>query len=187
MLDVWSAVENVGPIYEHDDARSAVLVVLFRDEEGHVRIILTRRPDDMLTHPGDIVCPGGRMEAGESVVEAALREAHEEVGLDPSIVEIVGGSEPFWTRSIDEMIVPVIGRIRGQLPELIRSEREVAEILTPRLDFLMTTTDWHSQEWRGYQIWFLELPEGILWGATAGMLRRLFTLMHENGSDQGGV
>ncbi|VAV91941.1 hypothetical protein MNBD_ACTINO02-1717 [hydrothermal vent metagenome] len=181
MFDVWSAAENVGPIYEHHDARSAVLVALFKDEEANVRIILTRRPDDMATHPGDIVCPGGRLEPGESVVEAALREAYEEVGLDPSLVEIVGGSEPFWTRSIDEMIVPVVGRIRGDLPVLIRSEREVAEILTPRLDFLMSTTDWHSQQWRGHEIWFLELPGGILWGATAGMLRHLFTLLAEAG------
>jgi 8-oxo-dGTP pyrophosphatase MutT (NUDIX family) len=184
MLDVWSAVENIGPIYELDDARSAVLVVLFKDSDGDVRIILTRRPDDMPTHPGDIVCPGGRLEPGESVAAAALREAHEEIGLDPSIVEIVGGSEPFWTRSIDEMIVPVVGRVRGDLPVLTRSKREVAEILTPRLDFLMTTPEWHSQQWRGHEIWFLELPEGILWGATAGMLRRLFTLLEENEKDE---
>ena len=174
MLDVWSAVENVGPIYEGADARSAVLVALFEDDDGYVRIILTRRPDDMPTHPGDIVCPGGRLAPGESVVDAALREAFEEVGLDPQTVEVVGGSEPFWTRNQEEMIVPVIGRISGGRPTLTRDEREVAAILTPRLDFLMETPDWHCQQWHGYDIWFLELPEGILWGATAGMLRRLF-------------
>ena len=75
------------------DARSAVLVPLYQDHAGRVRVVLTKRPDTMRTHPGDVVFPGGRIEPGESPIDAAIREAWEEVALPPEFVEVIENSD----------------------------------------------------------------------------------------------
>src|SRR5271163_3100227 len=72
---------------------AAVLVALF-EEEGEGRVVLTVRSDQLRSHTGEVAFPGGRIEAGESVVEAALREADEEVGLDPAAVTVIGQLTP---------------------------------------------------------------------------------------------
>ena len=73
---------------------SAVLVPLFEDPAGALHAVFTRRRDDLKRHPGEISFPGGRQDPGETLVETALREAHEEIGLPPAAVEIVGALPP---------------------------------------------------------------------------------------------
>ncbi len=160
----------------HGPARAAVLVALYQDAGGQARMILTKRPDAMRTHPGDVVFPGGRIEPGESPVDAALREAWEEVGLPPETVQVIGGLEPVTTRDLTNWIVPVVARVRRP-DELVPDPREVETIIEPTLVELLDESRWHTSDWMGAQLWFYEFPEGTLWGATAFMVRQLLSLL----------
>ena len=151
--------------------RAAVLVPLYEDD-GDLRLILTRRHGDLPTHAGDVVFPGGIIEEGEDPEEAARREAWEEIGLPPDHVEVIGGLEPVSTRTLEMLIVPVVARVRR--PErLVPSPGEVTAIIEPRLADLLDETSWRQAEWGGHTLWFHPFPEGMLWGATARMVRAL--------------
>ncbi|RPI25976.1 MAG: CoA pyrophosphatase, partial [Actinobacteria bacterium] len=111
-MEVWARLDALPGLMVHEGARFAVLVALYEDPAGAVRIIFTKRPDDMRTHPGDIVFPGGAAENGEGPYETALREAWEEIALPPDAVSAVLGSlTPVTTRWRDRLIVPVVVRI----------------------------------------------------------------------------
>lgn len=157
---------------------SAVLVPLYPDDDraGETRVILTRRSRNLRLHAGEVSFPGGRMEPGESPPETALRESHEEIGLDPARVEIIGGLEPLSTRSSASLILPLVGRIPDR-PELTPNPDEVAAILD--LSLLSLTEDGvhHSELWpwegRMRTIHFFEVPGDTIWGATAGLIHQL--------------
>jgi len=167
---VWKHLESLPPVAHPPEARSAVLVPLYVDGDD-VRVVLTKRPDDMRTHPGDVVFPGGRMEAGEGPVATAIREAHEEVGIREGDVErIIGGLTPLTTRSRSNLIVPVVAEITR--PDvLVPDPSEVDVIIEPTLEELLDEDRWVTSDWMGHTLWFFEFPEGILWGATAFMMR----------------
>jgi len=154
--------------------RAAVLVPIYESEDG-LRVIMTRRPDDMPTHPGDVVFPGGMVDPGdEGPVDTAMREACEEIGLPrENVVEVLGGLTPTHTRSQTMVIVPVVARVKR--PEtLVPEPREVAAILEPAISELLDEATWESREWSpGRHMWFREFSEGTLWGATAFMVREL--------------
>jgi 8-oxo-dGTP pyrophosphatase MutT (NUDIX family) len=172
VLDVWTRLSALPPVYDHEAAVSAVLVPLYADRHGDTRIILTKRPDVMRTHPGDVVFPGGRIEEGEGPVEAAVREAWEEIALPASAVEVIGGLHPVTTRDLTNWIVPVVARV-VQPVELSPDPAEVELILEPTLGDLLDETRWRASEWMGAELWFYEFPEGTLWGATAFIVRQL--------------
>ena len=177
MNDWWSrlSVDPVEPLVG-DLPRAAVLAALFEDEQGDVRMILTKRPDTMPTHAGHIAFPGGRPEPEDSgPVDTALREAHEEVGIDPASVDVLGFLSPIHTVEFALMVVPVVGRLAG-IPVLRPSEREVARVHTPRLDELSNQDSWRSEMWGSRRLWFFDLDGDLLWGATAWMVRDLLGL-----------
>jgi len=152
--------------------RAAVLVPLYEDG-GELRLILTRRHGGMATHPGDVVFPGGMIEPGDGgPEEAARREAWEEIGLPPDHVEVIGGLEPVSTRVLEMVIVPVVARVRRPA-RLVPSPDEVEVIIEPRLAELLDPSTWRREVWGGYTVWFHPFPEGMLWGATARMVRSL--------------
>ncbi len=156
--------------------KAAVLVPLYEDD-GSLRVVLTRRPDHMPTHPGDVVFPGGRVDPGDDgPIDTAMREACEEIGLPrDNVREVLGGLEPTHTRSAEMLIVPVVARI-DRPDEFVAQPEEVEAIIEPTLDELLVERDWRSAEWAaGRKMWFYEFPEGILWGATAYMVRELLT------------
>jgi len=152
--------------------RAAVLVPLY--EYGpDLRLILTRRGGGMATHPGDVVFPGGMVEPGDAGPEdTARREAWEEIGLPPEGVEVLGGLEPTSTRSADMLIVPVVARV-SRPERFVLAPGEVEAVLEPRLADLLDESTWQQQEWAGFTVWFRPFPEGMLWGATARMVRSL--------------
>lgn len=174
MPDLWGPLRGLPPVPSPENMRAAVLVALYEDD-GRLRLVLTRRPDHMPTHPGDVVFPGGMIEPDdEGPLHTAVREAHEEIGLPPeNVVEVFGGLQPTHTRSAEMMIVPVVVRI--ERPELFVPEpAEVEAIIEPTIDELLPDASWRTSEWaRGRTMWFYEFPEGILWGATAFMVREL--------------
>jgi 8-oxo-dGTP pyrophosphatase MutT (NUDIX family) len=184
MADIWALLAELSPVACPAAAQAAVLVPLYEDREGSVRVVLTKRPDDMPTHPGDIVFPGGYMNDGEDPIRAAIREAAEEVGIPESAVDIIGGLTPITARSMGTLIVPVVAHI--ERPVTLRPDpREVDVIVEPALAELLDESRWRSTDWKGRIVWFFDFPEGTLWGATALMVRELLGIIRRgDGSSQ---
>jgi len=176
-MGTWSLLQALPPVVDPPGAEYAVLVPLYEDGNGEIRVILTRRPDHMPTHPGDMVFPGGHREDGEEPIGTATREAWEEIGLPPSnILEILGGLNPVTTRNRNKPIVPVVARI-ARPAEFVADPREVDVIIEPTLGELLDESRWVTRDWFGHQLWFFEFPDGILWGATAFMMRELLSYL----------
>jgi 8-oxo-dGTP pyrophosphatase MutT (NUDIX family) len=172
-MDPWTVLRTLPPVVDLPGAEYAVLVPLYDDADGATRVILTKRPDHMPTHPGDVVFPGGHREDGEEPISTAMREAWEEIGLPgEAVVEVLGGLSPVTTRDRTRPIVPVVVRI--ERPDaLVPDPREVEAIIEPTLDDLLDEGRWTQRDWFGHALWFYEFEEGILWGATAFMVREL--------------
>lgn len=174
---MWDQLHLVDDFPEPDDRpMAAVLAPLFEDETGAIRVLLTKRPDTMPTHAGHIAFPGGRPDPGDDgPVGTALREAHEEVGIDESQVEVLGFLPPIDTVEFTLLVVPVVGRITTPLG-LVPSKREVAKIYMPLLSELADESRWWNVPWDGWKVWYYELEGDTLWGATARMVRQLVGL-----------
>jgi 8-oxo-dGTP pyrophosphatase MutT (NUDIX family) len=155
---------------------AAVLVPLFSDDSGDVRVVLTKRPMTMPTHAGHVAFPGGRPDPEDGgPVATALREAEEEVGIDPDTVELLGFLPPIHTVEFTLFVLPVVGRLPGT-PELRPSPREVDKVFLPRLEDLADEAAWRFELWHGRKVWFYDLEGEVLWGATAKMVRDLIGL-----------
>jgi 8-oxo-dGTP pyrophosphatase MutT (NUDIX family) len=159
-----------------DPRPSAVLCALF-EEDGDTWVVLTRRSSRLRSHTGEIAFPGGRLDSGETAVAAALREAEEEVGLDPGTVEIIGELSPLATMSSRSAITPFVGVI-DRRPHLRPNPAEVDRAFAVPLAELMATGVYHEERWTfpgggDRAIHFFELPGETVWGATAMMLRDL--------------
>lgn len=179
-METWSLLHTLPEVVDPPGAEYAVLVPLYEDADGEIRVVLTRRPDDMPTHPGDVVFPGGHREDGEEPISTAKREAWEEIGLPPeNVLEILGGLEPVTTRNRTKPIVPVVARI-ARPDEFVADPREVDVIIEPTIADLLDDSRWVTRDWFGHELWFYEFPEGILWGATAFMMRDLLTYLRPN-------
>lgn len=178
MLDIWTRLGAFEPVQYPAGAKSAVLVPVYQDAQRQVRVILTRRPDHMRTHPGDVVFPGGRLEPGESPEETAKREACEEIGLPPDGVEVIGGLSPTTTRNRTNLIVPVVAKVRRPA-EFVLQDEEVAAVIEPTLLELLDDSRWRTSNWFGRTMWFYEFDEGTLWGATAFMMREFLGILRD--------
>jgi 8-oxo-dGTP pyrophosphatase MutT (NUDIX family) len=176
VLDVWTRLGALQPVRYPAEAKSAVLVPLYRDEDLAVRVVLTKRPEHMRTHPGDVVFPGGRLETGETPEQTAIREANEEIGLPPEGVDVIGGLTPTTTRNRSNLIVPVVAKvIRPPAWEVQR--QEVAAVIEPKVLEMLDESRWRTSRWFGRKMWFYEFDEGILWGATAFMMREFLGVL----------
>jgi 8-oxo-dGTP pyrophosphatase MutT (NUDIX family) len=159
---------------------AAVLIGLVEREEG-LTVLLTRRADTLRKHTGQIAFPGGRMEADETPWAAALREAHEEIGLDPAIVTLAGLSAPFAIGT-GFLVTPVVGFVPAEAV-LTANPHEVAEIFETPFGFLMDP-DNHERRYidlpDGDRRWFYAMTHAdrMIWGATAGMLRQLYDRLY---------
>jgi 8-oxo-dGTP pyrophosphatase MutT (NUDIX family) len=149
---------------------AAVLIALTdRPEPG---VILTVRREHMRTHAGQIAFPGGRVDPGENPVDAALREAHEELLMDRDSVEVIGNLDVYRTVT-GYIVTPVIGVIPPELP-LEAHEHEVADWFEAPLAFLLAPANqhrrsalFHGQERHYYEI---DWQGRRIWGATAAMI-----------------
>ena len=155
---------------------AAVLAPLFEGDDGLVRVVLTKRPDTRPTHAGHIAFPGGRPDPDDDgPVATAIREAHEEVGIEASQVEVLGFLPAIDTVEFSLMVVPVVARISTPLG-LVPSEREVARVYTPLLSDLADESRWWHVPWNDWNVWYYDLEGDTLWGATAHMVRQLVGL-----------
>ncbi len=152
-----------------------MLIALVERPEG-LSVILTRRAETLSRHSGQIAFPGGRVEPGETPWAAAVREAQEEIALDPALVRVMGLGDPYRTVTSFE-VVPVVGFVRPDFV-LRASEAEVAEIFETPFAFLMDPANHQKRSLQGPQgeRCYYAMPYGdrFIWGATAGMLRSLY-------------
>ncbi|MBU1375533.1 MAG: CoA pyrophosphatase [Alphaproteobacteria bacterium] len=159
---------------------AAVLIGLVEREAGPT-VLLTRRSDTMRSHTGQVALPGGRVDPGERPWETALREAHEEVGLEPRFVSLVGLSTPYQTGT-GYLITPVVGFVRAGF-ELKANPDEVADIFETPFSFLMDLANYeeHEREMPGGEkrrFYAATHDERYIWGATAGILRALYERLY---------
>ena len=152
---------------------AAVLIAITdRTEPG---VILTVRREHMRTHAGQVAFPGGRIDPGEDAAAAAVREAHEELGLDPNVLELVGEIEPYRTVT-SYVVTPVIGVIPPDVP-LEPHEHEVADWFEAPLRFVLDPANQHQRSalFRGRDRLYYEIMWGEqrIWGATAAMIVNL--------------
>ncbi len=153
---------------------AAVLVGIVLREE--LTVMLTQRTHTLPTHAGQISFPGGKVEAhDDGPVGAALREAHEEIGLEAHFVETLGFLDGYRTGT-GFTVAPVVGLIRPGF-ELRPDPGEVAEVFEVPLAFLMDEANHqkHSRPWNGRDRHYYAMPYGdrFIWGATAGMLKNM--------------
>lgn len=174
MASFWDTLtdlpsDHIGP----HPPTAAVLVPLFEDDDGTVRVVITKRPDHMPSHPGQLAFPGGKIDpVDDSVLAAALREADEEVGIQAHQVTPLGFLEPVSTNRFDVVVAPVVGRLAG-VPRLVPDPAEVASTMVPPLHHFLNEERWRTENWSGHELWFIEVEGEVLWGASAAIMRSL--------------
>ena len=170
--------------FDGDGRASAVLATIYDDTgpsglvEAHV--VLTRRAHHLRQHSGEVSFPGGRQDPGETLWQTALREAHEEVGLDPSVPREIGRLDHLRTVTSESFIVPFVAALDHR-PELVAHPGEVDEVLRVPISELLLPEVFREEIWRfGDQerpMWFFDLVGDTIWGATASMLHNLLALV----------
>ena len=159
---------------------AAVLIPVIAGPDG-ATVLMTRRADSLASHTGQIAFPGGRLDPGETAIEAALREAMEEVALDPALVEVLGVGDAYETGT-GFLVTPVIGWLHAP-PETTPALDEVAEVFEVPWDFLMDLAN-HRQESYDREgqprRWYWAMPYGerYIWGVTAGIIRALHARLY---------
>ena len=164
---------------------AAVLIGLVPREHGW-QVLLTKRTAHLPTHGGQISFPGGRIEAGDiDAVAGALRETHEELGIEPSLVQPLGLLDVYGTISAFA-VTPVVGIIDPRMATR-PDEREVDEVFEVPLRFLLDRRNLKREErqFRGRLRGYYVFPYGerYIWGATAGMLVNLLERLDRHGFD----
>lgn len=167
------------PSPDRSQTPAAVLVPLVVRETG-VTVLLTQRTAHLNDHAGQVSFPGGRCEDGDADASfTALREAQEEVGLEPSQVEVVGCLPDYFTGT-GFRVTPVVGLVQPPL-NLKLDDFEVAEVFEVPLSYLTERSNWRRDTYeRGgqrRQFWATDWQAFYIWGATAGMLVNLMTLL----------
>jgi 8-oxo-dGTP pyrophosphatase MutT (NUDIX family) len=185
--DIWSVDELIAPIAATSapliptfpDARNSAVLMLLTDGPRGAEVFLTRRSMEMRNHKGEISFPGGRCDPDESPVQTALREAHEEVGLDPDRPQVVGELAHLSTVVSKSYIVPVVATVDERI-ELEPQTMEADRVMwTPIADLVRPGT-YHRERWGlaplDRPLHFFHLDDETVWGATAHMLVDLLTL-----------
>lgn len=165
---------------------SAVLIPLYLDA-GEPMVLLTRRSPAMRSHTHQVAFPGGRHDPEDADhVATALREAEEEVALDPRSVEIIGELDRFVTGGSGSLVHPYVAMLDGPPQNLVANPAEVEAILHVRLGELLLDEVWREELWvrdgsEPIPVTFFELYGDTIWGATGNMLRQLLTMATDPG------
>jgi len=176
-LDVGTKLGKL--LYNEIRSASVLVPVIARGETAHV--VLTQRPDDLPVHGGQISFPGGKADARDrDLFETALRESHEEIGLRPDQVSVLGVLDTYQTVT-GFRVLPVVGLVEPDFqPQIDR--REVAEAFEVPLSFLMDPVNHqrHGREIHGLRRNYYVMPYGerYIWGATAGIVKNMYDRLY---------
>ena len=162
--------------------KAAVLIGLF-EQEGEAMLIFIRRASSLRSHSGEIAFPGGAVDATDgSPVQAALREAQEEIGLHPARVQVLGILSPVFTVVSNFLITPVVAFLPQGPGELRLQASEVADLLLLPLRGLADPAIAHTEVWTrdglARTVYFYDYGAYRIWGATARMLNALLGLLN---------
>ena len=188
LADVRAALAAAGPAHRSErellpeiDRAAAVLAPLY-EHDGELFVVLTRRTWELRSHSGEVSFPGGRQDDGdEHLWHTALREAHEEIGLDPTAVERIGELDHLATVTSRSFIVPYVGALDAR-PSTAANPQEVSAVLHVPVAELLDPTIFREERWtfpwaEDRPIFFFELVGDTVWGATGAMLRQLLGLV----------
>lgn len=167
--------------------KAAVLICLFEQNDG-LRVILTKRSSTLSTHSGEVSLPGGKAEEDDvDDADTATREAKEEIGLDPSLVNVVAFLEPFLSKHLLR-VIPVIGILSDRNAfNPTPNVAEVDDIFDAPLEMFLKDVNRRSEEreWMGdrYMIHYFDYETGgkkyLIWGLTAGILIRAASVVYQ--------
>lgn len=167
--------------YPEDARIAAALLLIYPREEG-IAIALTVRASGLARHPGQISLPGGAADPGESLAETALREASEEIGIDPSAVRVLGELTPVHVLVSGFTLHPVVG-VTDTRPDFIASPDEVEEVIEVSLDDLRDASRIRKgtriREGMAVEYPYFDLAGHQVWGATAMVLGEFVCVLDE--------
>jgi len=159
------------PVADPGERLAAVLALLI--EEPEPALLFTERAATLSRHPGEVSFPGGLVEPqDDALATTALRETHEEIGLDPALPDVLGALAPIHTFVSGVLVTPFVAVVRS-LPELRESRAEIARVLTVPTVTLAALEEQRElrrdggSAWRG---WWYETDDATIWGATGFML-----------------
>ncbi len=167
--------------YEVEDSclKAGVLVLLY-PREDNLYLVLTRRTDRVDFHKGQISFPGGRQEAEEGLEQTAVREAQEELEVDPGSIRILGMLTPLYIPPSNYCIYPVVALTESR-PDFQPSQLEVAEVLEIPLDHLLNPQNIRREMWTigdtDVEVPFYAFGKHKIWGATAMVLAELLEMI----------
>ncbi|MFZ5493566.1 MAG: NUDIX hydrolase [Pseudomonadota bacterium] len=176
MDERWEAIPP-----QHREA--AVLLLLYPAGGAQTHLALIRRPDYSGPHSGQIALPGGRREGDETLLQTALRETQEELGIDPAPLALLGALSPLYVRASNHLVYPFVA-VATQRPQFQPCEREVAEVIEVPLARL------RDRRFRGLEVVRFEpfgrvrvpyfaLPGTRIWGATGMILGEFLTVLEQ--------
>lgn len=156
--------------------RPAAVLCPIVERSGALHVVLTHRAGHLKHHAGQVAFPGGKVDpADPSPLATALREAAEEIGMTPDLVDVVGALDPYQTGT-GFRVTPFVGFVAAHWRPVL-DPGEVAGVFEAPLDFLMDPANRqrHTRTWQGIERAFYAMPWGehYIWGATAGMLKGL--------------
>jgi 8-oxo-dGTP pyrophosphatase MutT (NUDIX family) len=171
------AVERLS--VEDRNCREAAVLALLTPASGEAHLVMTVRRAHLTQHAGQVSFPGGRRDLDEELRETALRETHEEIGLDPADIVLLGNLTPLYVPPSGFCVYPFVGMTRHE-PDLVPHDYEVERIVHVPLQAFRQPDSIHMEEWtiRGERVLvpYFEVHGLIVWGATAMMVAELIAL-----------
>ena len=168
---------------EMEQRPSASILVPIFEQDGMADMVLTRRSTDLRTHAGEVAFPGGKVEDGETVEQAAIREAYEEIGLNPATVEIQGKFISSTTLSSFMSVVAIVATIPKPVSYRL-NPNEVEKVFSFPISYLFqagvhSVENWPWADGGQYEMHFFDFGEDLVWGATARILYEFMRTMSE--------
>ena len=174
----------ITPKFEHKTSpKPGGVLILLYEEDGVIKFPLTKRPDYLGTHGGQISLPGGKAEPNEDIITTALREAEEEIGIARSSINVIGQLSEFFVIPSNFMVTPVVGYLKER-PQFNPDPMEVVRVIEGTIDQLIRLDAVQTREILAARIYPMMAPhfeiEGeVVWGATAMILNELRVLISE--------